>query len=74
MLMAERGTAAGYDQAAPAIGELAEGYVLCDSREAFDQALQAFMRPHRRRGALIRRLRDMIFRDSRPDGAMRCAY
>jgi hypothetical protein len=55
---AKRGVASGYDQAARVLSQLAEGYLLVSSREAFDRKLQHFLIPHTKRGALLRRLAD----------------
>jgi len=52
----QRGTAAGYDRATIGLTELAEGYSLTDSRKKFDHALRRFLKPHLKRGALLRRL------------------
>jgi len=53
---AQRGTAASYEKAASALAELAQGYDLTASREAFDHALRHWLVPHAKRGALLRRL------------------
>ncbi len=55
---AARGGASGYDQAIRILVELAEGYALVSSREAFDRALRRFLVPHAKRAALLRRLTD----------------
>lgn len=53
---AGRGVATGHDRAVRILCELAEGYALVSSREAFDQELQRFLVPHARSNALLRRL------------------
>lgn len=53
---ARRGVASGYDEASRLLSELAEGYVLVSSREAFDRELQRFLYTHAKRAALLRRL------------------
>lgn len=53
---AGRGVASGYDQAIRTLSQLAEGYTLVSSREAFDRELRRFLVPHARRAALLRRL------------------
>lgn len=55
---AKRGVASGYDQAVRTLSQLAEGYALVSSREAFDRALRRFLVPHARRAALLRRVTD----------------
>ncbi len=53
---AKRGCASGYDYAVRALVDLAEGYTLTSSRDAFERALRRFLVPHATRGALLRRL------------------
>ena len=53
---AQRGTGAGYQKAASALAELAQGYALTASREAFSLVLRRWLVPHAKRGALLRRL------------------
>jgi hypothetical protein len=53
---AQRGSAAGYQQAVRALSDLAEGYALTSSRKEFERALRRFLAPHATRGALLRRL------------------
>lgn len=53
---AKRGVASGHDQTVHTLCELAEGYALVSSREAFDRELRHFLVPHARRAALLRRL------------------
>ncbi len=53
---ARRSVASGYDEALRLLSELAEGYVLVSSREAFDRELQRFLYTHAKRAALLRRL------------------
>ena len=55
---AQRGNASGYEQAVRALVELAEGYALTSSRQAFDRALRRLLVRHATRGALMRRLTD----------------
>lgn len=55
---AARGIASGYDEATRILVELAEGYALVSSREAFDRTLLRFLIPHAKRAALLRRLTD----------------
>ncbi|KJK22915.1 hypothetical protein UB46_19545 [Burkholderiaceae bacterium 16] len=54
----QRGTASAYDEATKALAELADGYALTSSREAFERALRQLLASHAKRGALLRRLRD----------------
>ena len=53
---AQRGSAAGYQQAVRALSDLAEGDALTSSRKEFERALRRFLIPHATRGALLRRL------------------
>lgn len=55
---AARGGASGYDQAVRVLSDLAEGYALLSSREAFDRKLQRLVVSLTRRKALMRRLTD----------------
>lgn len=55
---AARGVASGYEQTVHMLVDLAEGYALVSSREAFDRKLRRFLDPHARRAALLRRLAD----------------
>ncbi|WP_058196520.1 hypothetical protein [Xanthomonas translucens] len=55
---ATRGGASGYAQAVSALAELAEGYAMLCSRDAFDRDLRRFLAPHAKRAALLRRLAD----------------
>ncbi|GAB7550478.1 hypothetical protein [Cupriavidus sp. 8B] len=54
----QRGTASAYDEATKALAELADGYALTSSTEAFELALRQLLASHAKRGALLRRLRD----------------
>ncbi len=54
----QRGTASAYDEATKALSELADGYALTSSTEAFEIALRQLLASHAKRGALLRRLRD----------------
>lgn len=53
---AQRGSASGYEQAVRILAELAEGYALTATRNAFDLELRQLLTRHARRGALLRRL------------------
>lgn len=55
-IQAKRGVASGHDQAVRILCELAEGYALVSSREAFDHALRRFLVLHAKSTALRRRL------------------
>ncbi len=55
---AERGVASAYDEVRRAVVDLAEAYQRHASHEQFEQALQCFMAPHRRRTTLVKRLAD----------------
>ncbi|QQS53451.1 MAG: hypothetical protein IPM89_11245 [Candidatus Competibacteraceae bacterium] len=55
---AERGVASAYDEVRRAVVDLAEAYQRHASHEQFEQALQRFMAPHRRRTTLVKRLAD----------------
>jgi hypothetical protein len=56
--LAQRGSASGYEQAARALAELAQGYALTSSRKEFDRTLRRLLVRHATRGALLRRLTD----------------
>ena len=52
----ERGSGLAYDEACRALADLAEAYLVHESRKTFEQELRKFMADHMRRKTLIQRL------------------
>jgi hypothetical protein len=52
----ERATAASYEEATRALGDLADAYALSSTRQEFDRLLRLFMVEYAKRSALVRRL------------------